>query len=429
MQRIIRGFVLICAVAPASISASAGVEPTEGGHAPAEAIAKWRHMKFGMFIHWGPVSVQGTEIGWSRGGERRGMEGTGKVPVEVYDNLFRRFNPVKFDAREWVDIAASAGMRYMVFTTRHHDGFCNFDTEHSDYKITHPDCPYRKDIVRQLADACRAGGLAWGVYYSQPDWHHPDYLTANHDRYLKYLHGQVRELLTNYGRTDIIWFDGLQAATEKPETWDASRLFPMIRSLQPQILINNRCGLRGDFGTPEQEIGRMETRRPWETCMTIGEQWSWKPNDKLKSAKECVQTLVRVVGGDGNLLLNVGPMPDGRIEPRQAAVLRAMGQWLAKYGESIYGTRGGPFSRTDSLAATYRDNKVYLHLLDPGVDSVKLPGLSAKIVSSSVLTGGTAEVRQLSDSIEVAVPKADRAEIDTIVVLTFDQPVAAASPH
>ena len=142
-----------------------------------EDIARWRQLKFGMFIHWGPVSLQGTEIGWSRGGERRGVGGTGEVPVEVYDNLYKKFNPVKFDAKEWVEIAKATGMNYMVFTTRHHDGFSMFDSKYTDYKITSPNSPYGKDIVKQLADACHAGGLTWGIYYSQPDWHHPDYMT------------------------------------------------------------------------------------------------------------------------------------------------------------------------------------------------------------------------------------------------------------
>ena len=416
--------VAAAVVTQAAATARAAIGDKLGGSAPTEDIAKWRQLKFGLFIHWGPVSLQGTEIGWSRGGERRGMPGTGKIPVEIYDNLYKQFNPVSFNAAEWVDIAKAAGMRYMVFTTRHHDGFSNFDTNYSDYKITSPKSPYGKDIVRQLADACRAGGLLWGVYYSQPDWHHPDYLTDRHDRYLKYLHGQVRELLTNYGHTDIIWFDGLQAAQEKPETWDAENLLRMIRTLQPHILVNNRCGLPGDFGTPEQEIGKMETNRAWETCMTIGEQWAWKPGDTLKSTKECIQTLVKVVGGDGNLLLNVGPMPDGRIEPRQVAMLKQIGQWLEHNGESIYGTRGGPFPRSEQVATTYKDNKIYVHILDPNLESVTLPQPKHEIVDHCLLHGDTVDVKQVGNEIVISCPKAARNDTDTIVVLTLKRPVS-----
>lgn len=390
-------------------------------NAPPEQIARWRQLKFGLFIHWGPVSLMGTEIGWSRGGPRRGTGGTGQIPLEVYDNLYKKFNPVKFDARQWVQIAKAAEMRYLVFTSRHHDGFSMFDSKVTDYKITSPESPYRKDVVKQLADACHEEGLAFGLYYSQPDWHHPDYRTPNHDRYLKYMHEQVRELLTNYGRVDILFFDGLGGSAAD---WDAERLFKMIRTLQPDIIINNRCGLPGDYDTPEQHIGKMQTDRPWETCMTIGNQWAWKPNDNIKSLKDCLQTLIKCAGGDGNLLFNVGPMPDGRIEPRQADRLKEMGDWLRQYGQSIFGTRGGPFRRAGWGAATYKDNTVYLHLLDPKLDPVVLPPIDKKIVSSRVLTGGSATVKQGAEEIEISVPAADRKEIDTIVVLTLDGPAA-----
>jgi alpha-L-fucosidase len=393
-------------------------------HAKAEDIARWRQLKFGMFIHWGPVSLQGTEIGWSRGGERRGVGGTGEVPLEVYDNLYKKFNPVKFDAKEWVEIAKASGMKYMVFTTRHHDGFSNFDSKYTDYKITNPESPYRKDIVKQLSDACHADGLTWGIYYSQPDWHHPDYMTKDHAKYVKYMHGQVEELLSNYGRTDMVFFDGLGGDAKR---WDAENLFKKMRTLQPQIIINNRCGLEADNDTPEQEIGKMQTGRPWETCMTIGDQWAWKPNDNIKSLKTCLQTLVNVVAGDGNLLFNVGPMPDGQIEPRQVETLKQMGEWLTKYGESIYGTRGGPFARGKWGGATMKGDTIYVHILNPNLDTVTLPPInSAKVVSTRVLTGGTATVKQSDESIEISVPKANRQDIDTIVALKLGGPAADA---
>jgi alpha-L-fucosidase len=388
-----------------------------------EDIAKWRELKFGLFIHWGPVSLVGTEIGWSRGGPRRGTGGTGEIPLDVYDNLYKKFNPVKFDAHQWAGIAKAAGMRYMVFTSRHHDGFTNFDSKVTDYKITSPDSPYRKDIVKQLADACHEGDLKFGLYYSQPDWHHPDYRTPNHSRYVQYLHEQVRELMTSYGRVDVLFFDGLGGSAKD---WDAEPLLKSIRTLQPHIIINNRCGLPADYDTPEQEIGRMQTDRPWETCMTIGDQWAWKPNDNVKSLKVCLQTLIKCAGGDGNLLFNVGPMPDGRIEPRQVERLKAMGGWLRQYGESIYGTRGGPFRRGAWGTATYKADTVYVHLLDPKLDLVVLPPIDKKIGASRVLTGGTASVRQTDGGIEVSVPAADRKEIDTIVVLTLDGLAAEA---
>ncbi len=397
-------------------------------NAKPEVIEAWRKLKFGLFVHWGPVSLKGTEIGWSRGGERRGhrtQSNPAGIPVEVYDNLYKTFNPVEFDAKEWVGIAKDAGMRYMVFTTKHHDGFSMFDSRLTDYRITSPDSPYGRDVVRQLADASRQGGLWWGIYYSPVDWYHPDYRTDNHTKYIEFLHGQIRELLTDYGRVDIMWFDGLGGSADD---WDSHRLFKMIRTLQPEIIINNRGGLPGDYDTPEQRIGRMQVDRPWETCMTICRQWAWKPDDQMKSLAECLQTLVKVVGGDGNLLFNVGPMPDGRIEPRQVERLREMGQWLRQYGESIYETRGGPFRRRPWGTATSKGNTIYVHILDPKAEAVVLPPIAKKVLQSRVLTGGTATVDQTDQRIEISVPEADRQEIDTIVVLELDGPAAEANP-
>jgi len=396
-------------------------------NASPEDIAAWRKLKFGLFIHWGPVSLKGTEIGWSRGGERRGRRGRGNIPAEVYDNLYKEFNPVKFDAEEWVDVAKDAGMRYMVFTTKHHDGFSMFDSKLTDYKITSPESPYKKDVVKQLADACHEGGIKWGIYYSPVDWYHPDYRNGQrHKKYIEFLHGQLRELLSNYGEVSMIFFDGLGGSSAD---WDSPPLIKMCRRLQPHIIINNRAGLPCDNDTPEQRIGKMQTGRPWETCMTICRQWAWKPNDQMKSLKQCLHTLVRVVGGDGNLLFNVGPMPDGRIEPRQVERLKEMGAWLKKYGESIYDTRGGPFRPGPWGASTYRGDTVYVHILDPGLETVVLPTIENKIVSSSVLTGGSVKVEQTGESIRVSVPKDSRREIDTIVVLKLDGPAAEVNPE
>ena len=389
-------------------------------------IQQWREMKFGLFIHWGPVSLKGTEIGWSRGGERRGRKdkSTGSIPVEIYDNLYKQFNPVKFDADEWIQTAKDAGMKYLVFTSKHHDGFSMFDSKLTDYKITNS--PFKRDVVKELADACHKAGLKLGYYYSPPDWYHPDYRTENHTRYIKFLHGQLREICANYGKIDIIWFDGLGG---KAEDWDSENLFRMIRQLQPHVIINNRAGLPADHDTPEQRIGKFQNDRPWETCMTICRQWAWKPNDQMKSLQQCIQTLVKTVGGDGNLLFNVGPMPDGRIEPRQVARLKEMGNWLRQYGRSIYATRGGPFKPGDWGASTYKSNTIYIHVLNWDEDTLTLPSISKKIITSSVMTGGAATVRQTALAIEISVPKAYRKELDTIVVLQLDGPANGITPR
>jgi alpha-L-fucosidase len=395
----------------------------------------WRGARFGLFVHWGPVSLVGTEIGWSRGGERRGLNFTpqpGPVPVEQYDNLYKEFNPVHFDAAEWVQIAQDAGMRYLVFTTKHHDGFCNFDSALTDYKITGPNSPFGRDIVAELAAACHAANLPFGCYYSQPDWRHPDYRNEHHQQYLDYFHAQVAELCSNYGEISVLWFDGLEEHFTRPDEieryrgkdvfasakiWGSEELFRQIRELQPDILINNRCGMRADFDTPEQMIGAYQTDRAWESCITIGDQWAWKPNDRIKSLTECLHTLVRVAGGDGNLLFNVGPMPDGRIEARQVERLREMGAWLQQYGESIYATRGGPFLPGDWGVSTYRDTTIYLHILAWPTETLLLPPLPQPIVGGQTLNGGQVVVKQSEQGVEISVPQADRMPIDTIVRL------------
>ena len=386
-------------------------------------VQQWRDLKFGLFIHWGPVSLKGTEIGWSRGGERRGRTGKGSIPAEIYDNLYKQFNPVKFNAREWIKIARDAGMKYLVFTSKHHDGFSMFDTKHSDYKISNS--PFKRDVVKELADACHDAGLWLGYYYSPVDWYHPDYRTQTHEKYIRFMHNQLREICTNYGRIDVIWFDGLGGSAKD---WDSDNLFKMIRQLQPNVIINNRAGLAADYDTPEQRIGSFQPTRPWETCMTICRQWAWKPNDRMKSLQQCLHTLIRVIGGNGNLLFNVGPMPDGRIEPRQVERLKEMGDWLKQYGQTIYDTRGGPFKPGAWGASTHKDNTIYLHLLDPKEIPLVLPAIDKKILASQVLTGGTATVTQTKEKIIVNVPPNSRRDINTVIKLILNGPAADIAP-
>ncbi len=376
-----------------STEAAAGAPPA------AERLEWWREARFGLFIHWGPVSLKGTEIGWSRGGKRRGFGSHGtEIPVEVYDNLYKQFNPTNFNADAWVATAKAAGMKYLVFTSRHHDGFSEFDTQADDYKITSPDSPFHRDVVKELAAACHRAGLRFGLYYSQPNWRHPDAFTDRHTNYLAFLKTQVRELLTNYGPVDILWFDGLDKTAKD---YDGEALNTMARKLQPRILINDRDGLPEDFDTPEQEIGKFQNDRPWESCITICNQWAWMPGDEMKSLQQCLDTLVLCAGGDGNLLFNVGPMPDGRIEPRQVKRLEEMGEWLSQYGKTIYGTRGGPWKPDKSLASTRKGNTIYLHLLGWNGKTVTLPNIPRTIIRSSVLTGGTARVQQAARTISI----------------------------
>ncbi len=403
-------------------------EPTDYLRARPEVVQAWQDMRFGMFNCWGPVSLTGLEIGWSRGaprgGEFRVRKGQGPTPVEVYDNLYKKWKPEKFDARQWVRLAQDAGMKYMIFLVKHHDGFCLYDSKLTEFKSTGAESAWKVDVMKEVADACHESHLKLILYYSQPDWHHPDYRTKNHQRYIKYLHGQVRELLTNYGRVDGFWFD----LGGKPEDWDSVELFTMMRTLQPHLIINNRCGLPGDFDTPEQRLGGFRIDRPWETCMTLNSQWAWKPNDKIKSLKQCIDVLVTCAVRNGNLALNTGPMPDGRIEPRQAERFRQIGAWLSEYGQSIYGTRGGPWRDAPWGGATHRGERVFLHVLRWPGDEINLASIPMKILGHRVLTGGTTTVNQTDDGITITVPQQHRQELDTIIELTLDGPAAGLRP-
>jgi len=400
------------------------------GAAPAEAISKWQDMRFGMFIHWGPVSLKGTEIGWSRGQQ---------IPIEEYDNLYKRFNPVKFDAGAWARTAKAAGMKYMVLTTKHHDGFCLWDSGATDYDIMAT--PFHRDVVKELSEACRKEGIAFGTYYSVCDWHHPAFPLGSPGgrtkkphpdlkAYDKYLQRQVTELVTKYGPLVTMWFD-------VPQVYGADLGIPMVqklRALQPDLIINNRAYAQpgrkkgfskqrgvGDFDTPEQRIGAYQEGRPWETCMTICRQWAWKPNDNMKSLDQCIRTLAVCAGGNGNLLFNVGPMPDGRIEPRQVQRLKEMGEWLRKYGESIYGTRGGPVKPGQGFVTTRKGDVVYLHVFDTAPDEISLPALPRNVKSVEILGGGgSAEISRGSDTWTLKLPAARRKPIDTIVKITLD---------
>ena len=384
------------------------------------AIARWQAMRFGMFIHFGPVSLTGKEISWSRGDQ---------TPVEVYDNLYKQFNPSNFNADGWVSIAKAAGMTYIVLTAKHHDGFCLWDTKLTDYNIMNT--PFHRDIVGELATACKKQGMAFGAYYSTCDWWHPDFpLTSpggnvkreksDLDAYNRYLLSQIRELVTNYGPLLTIWNDVPQLFEGR-----GRETIKLVRSLQPDILINDRTGDGGDYDTPEQRIGKYQDARPWETCMTICEQWSWKPDDQMKSLEQCVGTLVRCAGGDGNLLFNVGPMPTGEIEPRQVQRLKEIGAWLEKNGESIYGTRGGPWKPNRSLASTRRDSTIYLHILQTSCDLIELPDIPRKVVGATLLSGGRLEFKQKDGKLSFSVPISQREPIDTIVKLQVEGSVMA----
>jgi alpha-L-fucosidase len=394
-------------------------------------LAWWREARFGLFIHWGPVSLKGTEISWSRANSNPLCPNKGEIPVEVYDNLYKSFNPVLFDADQWAGVAKDAGMRYVVLTAKHCDGFCLWPTQTIDYHIGQT--PFRRDVCGELAGAVRKAGLRIGWYYSPMDWRDPDCRTANNTAYVKRMQGQIRELVTRFGRIDVLWFDWDGGTIP----WDQEATYRIVRQAQPAIVINNRldCSFGGlsadrdigpnaDYLTPEQVIGAYNDRQPWETCMTLGTQWSWKPDDKIKSVDEVIRILAGCAGGDGNLLLDVGPMPDGRIEPRQVDVLKGVGAWLDRNGESVYGTRGGPFKPGRYGASTRRDNRIYLHVFAWDGPSLQLPAIALKVIGSRILGGGRVSVGQTENALEISVPEGDRHPADTVVVLELEGPAS-----
>jgi alpha-L-fucosidase len=391
-------------------------------------LKEFQNMKFGMFVHWGPVSLKGTEIGWSRGRE---------VPVEEYDNLYKEFNPVQFDADEWMKILKDAGMKYFIITTRHHDGFSLWPTKYSDYNISAT--PYQKDVLMEMKNACDKQGILFGTYYSICDWKHPLYSlgspggktkkeTGDMEKFIHFIKGQTRELIEKYN-SKILWFDG---EWEEPWTHEMGLDFcDYLKSINENILINNRVDkgrkgmegitisdeFAGDFATPEQQVGRYDIENPWESCITICRQWAWKPNDELKSLEECLFTLLKTVGGGGNLLLNVGPMPDGRIEPRQAERLKEMGNWLKKYGESVYETTGGPYKPNDWLTSTRKENDIFIQLLNYKNNSVELPfPENIQIKNCSLLNGEKLDFEQSGQSLKIELPQKEKEMITVLKI-------------
>ena len=399
--------------------------------ATAEQMQWFRDARYGLFIHWSPGCLSGKELSWSRRGHRP-SDGDGHyeeektVPQDIYDNYYKRFNPTKFNAEEWVKIAKDAGMKYIVFTSKHHDGFSNFHTKYSDYNIANT--PFKRDIVKELADACHEAGMRFGIYYSVRDWYHADYLVGDNSRYREFYTGQLKELLTNYGKVDILWFD----STFGPENlWNFKGVLEMIYQLQPDILINDRYGggWPGDYNTPENRLGAFNREKAWEACACLVDgQWSFRPNGVMLTFDETLGMLLGSVGGDGNLLLDIGPMPNGKIEERQVARLKDVGQWLGEYGKGIYETRGGPYISGYWGYSTLKDDHIYLYLSPWDKDELVLPPIGKKILSSKILNGSNIKIIQEGDKLTIDVPQKDRKKPFTVVELKIDGKAIEISP-
>jgi alpha-L-fucosidase len=382
--------------------------------------------------------VAGEEIGWSRKGSKMGRIRYGGSGVNgtyqadpVYDNLYKQFSNENFDAEKWAAMAKAAGMKYMIPIMKHHDGFCMFGTATTDHNIL--STPYGKDTAKELADACHKNGLKLGWYYSPRDWYDRDFgRESTHDKYCEMYLTHLKELCSNYGQIDMLWFDCLDSPQylwkNTPE--ESVRL---IRKLQPGIVINDRSGLRGDFDTPEGRIGGFDRERPWETCISITQGWSWHPNTTTRPLKTLIQQLVNTVGRDGNLLLNVPPKADGTFEPDKVARLKEMGVWLEKNGESIYGTRGGPFLPAKNFASTCKDHKIYLHLLN-GRKEIAIPDLKEKVVSVKLLDGNPLAVVKRDGGNTIRLDDKNVNDTDTIVLVELAgasesiEPISALDP-
>lgn len=409
--------------------------PKETAAQKAERMKWFVEGRFGLFIHWGPVSLKGTEISWSRAQTNPRSPNRGPIPAEEYDNLYKRFNPVQFNAKDWAAVAKAAGTKYVVLTAKHCDGFLLWPSKTIDYTIANT--PFKRDVCGELADAVHKANLRLGWYFSPMDWKDPDCRAATNERFIKRMQGQLRELTTNYGRLDLLWFDW--DGMEVP--WDQANTYKLVRSAQPKMIVNNRLecffggptadkytGENADYLTPEQVIGVYNDRQPWETCMTLGTQWSWKPNDQIKTVKDVVGILARCAGGDGNLLLNVGPMPDGRIEPRQVEVLKGVGKWLGSYGESIYATRGGPYKPAPWGASTRKGNTIYLHVLRWPDGPLKLGALPLKVKSWKCLTGAGASLKQTAEGLVLDAPATLRRAENALFKLTLEGPASSIKP-
>ena len=412
------------------LSVTALAQPHETPAQREARLAWWREGRFGLFIHWGPVSLTGQEISWSRANSNPKCPNNGPTPVAVYDQLYRQFNPTNFDAGDWTALARAAGMKYVVLTAKHCDGFLLWHSQVDPYNIAAT--PFRRDVCAELATAAHRSGLRLGWYFSPMDWRDPAFRTERNAAFLGRMQGELRELLSRYGRIDLMWFDW----DGHEPVYDQATTYALTRALQPRIVINNRLDLgvgnndnqilspHADYYTPEQRIGRYDDDRPWETCMTLGTQWSWKPADTIKTPREVMGILARTVGGDGNLLLDVGPMPDGRIEPRQADVLRTVGAWIKHHHASIYATRGGPFKPAAYGASTRGGRTIYVHVLNWPEGPLRLPAIPARILGASVMSGGRADVRQTPGGIEISVAPGARDPSDTVVVLKLDREAA-----
>jgi alpha-L-fucosidase len=446
---------------PATAHVHAQAQPTTPIPAESQAdrdarMAWWREARFGMFIHWGLYAVPaGQWKGQPVPGIGEWIQNSANIPRQEYEELAAQFNPTKYDPKAWARLAKEAGVRYVVITSKHHDGFALFDSKVSDWDVVDR-TPYAKDLLKPLADACRAEGIRFAVYHSIMDWHHPaqDKTNGRFDpssikkgrkqEYVNYMKSQLVELLDSCDPV-ILWFDG-----EWPNWWteeDGRQVYAFLREKKPSLIINNRVGngrkgmqglnkddaqYVGDYGTPEQEIPA--TGLPgvdWESCMTMNDTWGYKSDDhNWKSAETLIRNLVDCTSKGGNYLLNVGPTAEGEIPPPSVERLQAIGRWMKVNGESIYGATASPIGKPEwgRVTAKTVDGKttLYLHVFDwPSNGSLPIRDLQGKVASAKVLaTGDAVEITPAGILNVVKVPRGAVDSIDTIIAVTLSDEIA-----
>lgn len=427
-----------------------------------QRMAWWRDARFGLFIHWGLYAIPAGE--WN-GNTNYGewIRNNAQIPLETYDKFLQQFNPIHFNAEEWVQMAKNAGMKYIVITSKHHDGFSLYNSATADFDVMAT--PFNRDILKELSEACKKEGIKLCFYHSIMDWHHPDYLPrrnwettrsaegADFKRYVSYMKNQLKELVTEYGDIGVLWFDG-----EWEETWTHEQgldLYNYVRNLKPDIIINNRvdkgrggmAGMTredglwgGDFGTPEQEIP--DTGIPgvdWESCMTMNNNWGYNKNDNnWKSADDLIKKLVDIASKGGNFLLNVGPTAEGHFPQASIERLAAMGEWMKVNGESIYGTQASPFShlswgRATQKAMTGDTTRLYLHVFTyPRNGMIKLPGIANTPVRAKLLAASDRNiiVKREEDAITLQLPRQAADPHVTVVALDIvGKPMVFGAPE
>ncbi len=390
-----RGALMAAAAAPMLAAAQPAIAQAvrdPSGDAPTpdqQRRMKWWHdAKFGMFIHFGLYAAHGRHE-WAMENEA--------IPVAEYQKFTAGFDPAPGSPRKWAQLAKAAGMKYMVLTSKHHEGFCNWDTKLTNYNAMQ--FGPKRDVIREYVEAARAEGLRLGFYYSLMDWHHPDGARCQTDpaarrRFVDYTHGLVRELMTNYGKIDILWYD--VSWPLDAEGWESEKMNQMVFGLQPDIIVNNRNRLAGDFSTPEQTIKAESGGRAWESCMTLNDSWGFqRADDNWKTPRTVIRNLITCGRDGGNYLLNIGPEPDGSIPPESQRILSEVGEWMKTGGAAIYGADPCQVSRSAYANFTRKGNTLYMHVhFWPGTD-VSISGLKQKVLSAKILkTGQDAMVSQ-----------------------------------